>query len=530
MSKKSIGSYYTPLRLASFITDYCLEYFDQGAISILEPSAGNGNFVEAISSNTQIDSFNEVNLTIVERELQELEKASERIGALENVYAINDDYLNFHKCNDEQFSLIIGNPPYVKSSFLTQKQKKICKSIHSASNLSNKKINNIWSAFVVSAIQKLANNGVMAFVLPLELLQVKFSEEIRDLLKSSFERLEIFMFDELQFQECKGQDTVLLIGYTQHQEAGTYYTTIKTIDDLEERNFNLMQNVSVSESNTKWTHHFLSPEEHNFLTRLKTKLNLISHFVENKAGIVTAANDYFIVNDGVVTKNRLRSYSKPIVQKGFYVNGSVTFEKEDFYKLVEEEKPTYLLDFNKVNPKRISKSLKNYLAIGTERELELRFKCRQREHWFQIPNISKQSEAFFFKRAHEYPKFLKNNAESYVTDSAYMVESKEGYTIENIIFSFYNSLTLAFAELEGRYYGGGVLELTPNEFRALPIPYISVCDFNTFKKDFKEKKAIEDVLAKYNSQILFDSLNLNTEEIQKIELIRKKLINKRHRK
>ena len=107
-----------------------------------------------------------------------------------------------------------------------------------------------------------------------------------------------------------------------------------------------MQNISVSESNTKWTHHFLSPDEHQFLENLKSKLNLTTKYVENKAGIVTAANDYFIVNDEVVTKNRLRSYSKPIVQKGFYVNGSVTFENEDFEKLVEEEKPTYLLDGN----------------------------------------------------------------------------------------------------------------------------------------------------------------------------------------
>tara|TARA_R110002049_G_scaffold277220_1_gene455676 strand:+ start:7891 stop:9483 length:1593 start_codon:yes stop_codon:yes gene_type:complete len=530
MNKRNIGSYYTPIRLSNFIADYCLESFDQDSISILEPSVGDGNFAAAISNNNQLNRFQNINLTIVEREVDQLNKAINRCNPVVNLNSIHSDYLDFHNIDDNLYSLIIGNPPYVKSSLLTVEQKDLCKSIHIDSGLKDRKINNIWTAFLVSAIQKLENNGVVAFVLPLELLQVKFSEEIRGLLKSNFERLEVFMFDELQFQECKGQDTVLIVGYNQHQLPGTYYTTIENIEELENRSFILMQNISVSESNTKWTHHFLSPDEHYFLENLKSQLKLTTHYVDNKAGIVTAANDYFIVNDEVVTKNRLRSYSKPIVQKGFYVNGSVTFEDDDYNKLVEEDKPAYLLDFNKVKPDKLSKSLTNYLAIGTERKLETRFKCRQRKHWYQVPNIAKQSEAFFFKRAHEYPKLLKNNAEAYVTDSAYMVETKDGYRIEDIIFSFYNSLTLAFAELEGRYYGGGVLEVTPNEFRALPLPYTTINDFEEYKSNFENKNNIADILSKYNFDILNSTLNLSTEEINKIETIRIKLVNKRMKK
>lgn len=531
MTKKELGSYYTSQRLAAFIANYCMSRLDGDSISILEPSVGDGVFIEAVNASPYVNNFDAIQLEVVERENEELNKARQKNNDdLINLVAMNQDYLSFHKENQNTYSLIIGNPPYVKSSLLTEEQRALALEIHLEQNLSNKRINNIWTAFLVSAISKLEDDGILAFVLPLELLQVKFTFEIREFLKQTFARLEIFMFDELQFQECKGQDTVLLIAFKEHIEEGTFYTTVSTMDDLENHRFVLQQNITVSESDKKWTHHFLSPEEHNFLNRLKTQLNLISHYVENKAGIVTAANDYFIVKDEVVTKNRLRSYSKPIVQKGVFVNGSVTFEKEDFNKLVEEEMPAYLLDFNKVNPKKISKSLESYLAIGTDRELELRFKCRQREHWYQIPNISRQSEAFFFKRAHQYPKFLKNNAEVYVTDSAYMVESREGFHIENIIFSFYNSLTLAFAELEGRYYGGGVLELTPNEFRALPIPYVTVNDFNLFKNDFKEKNTIEEILAKYNGQILIDTLNLSSEETRDIELIRKKLVNKRQRK
>ena len=41
--------------------------------------------------------------------------------------------------------------------------------------------------------------------------------------------------------------------------------------------------------------------------------------------------------------------------------------------------------------------------------------------------------------------------------------------MRDLCFSFYNSITLLFAEVDGRSYFSGVLELTPTEFRGLPL-------------------------------------------------------------
>ncbi len=367
-------------------------------------------------------------------------------------------------------------------------------------------------------------------ILPLELLQVKFTEEIRSLLINEFQRIEIFTFNELQFQECKGQDTVLLIGYKAHENQGTFYTNINALDDLENDNYEFYENTALANSDRKWSHHFITPEEYEFLENLKLRIQNVTHFINNKAGIVTAANNYFIVNNDVVQAYNFQNFAKPIVQKGFFVNGSVTFNKKDFDTLVEERKPTYLLDFNSLIDNEITPEMNEYFNIGNQLELPSRFKCKQRERWYKVPNIATIPEAFFFKRAHEYPKLLRNDADVLVTDSAYKIEIKEGFELNNFIFSFYNSLTLAFAELEGRYYGGGVLELTPNELRVLPIPYTNCNNFENYISEFKNKTSIKDILNKYNYQILNGTLGLTVEEIDKIENIRQKLINKRHRK
>ena len=101
---------------------------------------------------------------------------------------------------------------------------------------------------MISGIYKLKKDGILSFILPLELLQVKFTEDIRELLKKEFERVEVFTFNELQFQECKGQDTVLLIGYKKHLQKGTFYTNIASLDDLDNNNYEFYENRSLSES------------------------------------------------------------------------------------------------------------------------------------------------------------------------------------------------------------------------------------------------------------------------------------------
>ena len=119
-----------------------------------------------------------------------------------------------------------------------------------------------------------------------------------------------------------------------------------------------------------------------------------------------------------------------------------------------------------------------------------------------------------------------------VTDSAYKIDMKNGYNIHHLIYSFYNSLTLAFAELSGRYFGGGVLELTPSEFKSLPVPYLQLSDeaFNQFRKAFENKLSINNIFCANDNAILNTSLGLSNEEINGINVIYKKLVAKRLRK
>ena len=521
-NQKQTGSYYTPQYLASFISKRVLSHFESRArMSILEPSVGDGAFISELAKEENIN----INLTALDINKAELNTASEK-WSKKTASFIETDFLEY--TTTKQYSAVIGNPPYVKKNILTSKQIELSKEIHSNENLTEASVKNIWATFLVKSNTLLVKNGVLAFVLPSELLQVKFAEEVREYLKTEFERIEIFTFNDLMF-ECKGQDTIVLFAYKKAERKGEFFTNISSKESLEQNSFVLNNNNLLVESKVKWTHHFLTSDELTFIENLKKKLKTVNDYSDSKPGIVTGANKYFIIDKETENRFDLSKYTKPIIQKGLFVNGSVVFSDKDIQKLEKNNRPTKLLQLNDTD--KISKKLREYLDIGVLEELPERHKCGIRKNWYVIPNISEKPDAFFFKRSHLYPKLLKNNSKALVTDSAYKVGMRNGYNLNSFIYSFYNTLTLLLSELDGRYYGGGVLELIPSEFKKLPIPYneISNSQFDNFTINFENKSNIEQILIQNDLNILNPTLGINNEDLLRLTEIRNKLKKKRLR-
>jgi len=378
-SKKHTGSYYTPEYLASFISNRVISHFGNGTrISILEPSVGDGAFISELEKEKNIN----INLTALDINKVELKKASDK-WSRKTAKFVESDFLEFS--TNKHYSAVVGNPPYVKKNILSSKQIKLSKEIHTNENLTEASAKNIWSTFLIKANTLLTKNGVLAFVLPSELLQVKFAEEVREYLKNQFERIEIFTFNDLMF-ECKGQDTIVLFAYKKSENKGEFFTNITSKESLENNSFILRNNELLVSSKVKWTHHFLTTDELTFIDNLKRELKTVNDYSDSKPGIVTGANNYFIIDRETESKFNLSQYTKPIIQKGLYVNGSVVFDENDFLELEQSNRPTRLLQLN--DNDKISKKLREYLKLGELEKIPDRYKCRIRNNWYVIPNIS----------------------------------------------------------------------------------------------------------------------------------------------
>lgn len=532
-NKKQNGAYYTPENLAEFITGYLFDKVKGGrSLEILEPSAGDGVFVKSILNLKSASSY-KLKIVAVEKNKKELNKLENYLKTLQSekiaVSVFSEDFLSYQANCNLNFDLIIGNPPYIKKNYLTNRQKKISFQIHKSAGLSNFQISNVWPAFLLSCALLLKEKGILAFILPFELLQVKFSRPIREFLSTFFERTEIFTFDELLF-ESNGQDTILVIGEKHSEEKGIFFHRVKELQDLKQKKISFTQNNVVPNTVIKWSHHYLSSDQLQLLDNVKKSINTVDFYCSSQTGLVTAANKFFIVDENTIKSFKLRKIAKPIIQKGFYVNGSIVFAKKDFEKLKESGKPCYLLHFYDEKINKFPESIQKYLEEGMELKINQRYKCSIRDKWYMIPGVW-PSIGMFFKRSHLYPKLIVNEAGILVTDSAYRITMREQYSIYDLVYSFYNSLTLVFSELDGRFYGGGVLELTPNEFKRLPLPYtqISRSSFNQFKDFFEKEDKIEKILKLNDEDLLLEKLGLDKATVSQIQKIRAILVQKRIR-
>jgi len=97
------------------------------------------------------------------------------------------------------------------------------------------------------------------------------------------------------------------------------------------------------------------------------------------------------------------------------------------------------------------------------------------------------------KRAHNIPRLILNSAGAYSTDTAYRIKPLRA-SAESLVFSFVNSLTCLTAELEGRHYGGGVLELVPSEIERLLLPVVECSAAELAATDEKYRKAENDLV------------------------------------
>jgi adenine-specific DNA-methyltransferase len=121
------------------------------------------------------------------------------------------------------------------------------------------------------------------------------------------------------------------------------------------------------------------------------------------------------------------------------------------------------------NPENCPRA-KNYLAAGLRAGLADRYKCRIREPWYRVPSI-RHSSLLLSKRSHLYPRLLMNTAGVHTTDTIYRgdVLNTQEMSAADLVACFHCSLTLLTVELEGRSFGGGVLELVPSEIARLAV-------------------------------------------------------------
>ena len=513
MNEKETGSFYTPQKLIEYMVSYVKSRLHPN--SILEPSAGDGRFINALSDFQST-------ITAVELDEGKVRELNEKYGTVcGNICC--DDFINYSLESENTFDLVIGNPPYIAKKVLDETQCEKSEKIVNYYKLDKSVFQNLWVSFVLSSIKLLSKEGAIFFVLPFEFLQVQYAEKLRGFLETRFNTIEIITFEERIFEDIE-QDICLvyLANEVQNKPYIKYTTLISAEDTTQTFQSVIMRNKPLK----KWSNCILNDEETDKLMAMSSRYTRVSEFGDSSPGIVTGANKYFILSKKESEAlNVPETHVLPIITRSSSIPASLIFKQEDFEKICSEEVRTHLLNLTGLKHESFSPNLKKYIEQGENDKIHEGYKCRNRKRWYDVP-VVKNGDICFFKRFHNIPKVVVNEGKIHTTDMVYNIRLHPEYKPNSFAFCFYNSLTLALCEYNGRFYGGGVGEMVPSEFKQVSIPYkdIKFSQVNKLDKMFRENADIQKIIDYVDGIVLSD---LPDEDIRLLQNIRKKYISRR---
>ena len=506
-AEKLRGAYYTPIEIAKFILQWGINGSSDS--EILEPSCGDGVFLECL--NNEKMAFKKI--TAVEFETEEANKA--RAINLENSYVRNDDFHQFCLNTSDRYDLIVGNPPFIRYQYYDSDQQILADEIFKRAGLKRTKLTNAWVTFVVGCSMLLKEQGKLGFVVPSELLQVKYAQQLRKFLETHFNKINIISFENLVFEDIQ-QEVVLLLCEknlsSEHLIEHIEVADIRGLFQLDPKRLKF-PTKKIDFHSDKWTYYFLDKSELNLLEKIRCKSrSTIGSYADVEVGITTGSNDYFTVPQSIVNIYQLNEYARPMVGRSVQVN-SLCFTKADWQTNIESGAKAMLLVFSPNAHVIGNEGTKAYLASGESNKIHEGYKTSIRDQWYVIPSI-KLSDALFLRRNNQYPKFVLNEANAYTTDTMHRVFIHEGVNKKALLASYYNSLSFAFAEILGRNFGGGCLELMPSEVSDIFIPYRIENEklFDTIDQMLRDKKSPDEILDITDEYILCDGLGLSKDE------------------
>lgn len=519
-AEKLRGGFYTPEPIAEFVLRWGIN--GSSDFDILEPSCGDGVFLEQLAKH----KFKYSTITAVELDQAEAEKA-EQIN-LKHKEIINADFHTYCNNTHKRFDFVVGNPPYIRYQFFDRMQQVEAGDIFIKAGLTYSKLTNAWVSFVVGSSLLLKDKGGrIGFVLPAEILQVSFAQQLRNFLAHFYNKINIISFEKLVFPDIQQEVVLLLCDKNNSKEHNIEHIELRDASELKTLDVSRLRSPkkNIDFKSNKWTFYFLEQEEIDFLENIAKNRNIptLGKFANVEVGITTGSNDFFTVPLSTVEEYDLHDYARPMVGRSVQVN-SVIFTDKDWEKNKNSPAKAHLLVF----PDRKNLNKKNgaikYIAHGESLGIHKGYKTGIRDDWFVVPSL-KISDALFIRRNNLYPRLIINEAKAYTTDTMHRVFVHQGTNIKALIASYYNSLSLAFTEVSGRSHGGGVLELMPNEAERVVLPYHKDNDslLPQIDKLIRNKTDIEDVLKVTNQIILIEHYDLTQKEIKLAHGIWKKL-------
>lgn len=484
-ANKLRGGYYTPQPVADWLARWALR---SPRDTFLEPSCGDGSILGAgVSRLVALGACPSDLPTLVqgvEVTPGEANAARDRVKGLagcgmDSIVETGDFFAWFRAQVGRRFSAALGNPPFIRYQSFPEPARGRGMSIMEEAGLRPNKLTNIWVPFVVASTEALEPGGRLALVIPAELLQVSYAAQLRAYLTERFEHVGIVTCNELFFDGAEQEVVLLLAEGALPRRAPGNRCRVAVLEAHTVRELVACDPAALLAAaeekdirggdGEKWLKLFLTATEIEFMreVRLHPHVALLSRFARVDVGVVTGKNAWFVLRGSEVESLGLTGMTEPLVSRAAHFRGAAV-SLADWRVLAAADERVHLVNIRLPDGGRLPPTAAAYVAKGEADSVHLGYKCSIRKPWYHVPSLW-NPDAFLFRQIHDFPRFVRNQVVATATDTIHRVTA-HGCDADALVASTFTHLTAASAELVGRSYGGGVLELEPTEAERLLVP------------------------------------------------------------
>ncbi|MCV7379086.1 SAM-dependent methyltransferase [Mycobacterium alsense] len=490
------GGYYTPAPVARFLA----RWVGRAGPRIVEPSCGDGAILRELAGPGG--------------EVRGVELVADEAAKAAAFARVDTANLFTWLAGTEPggWDGVAGNPPYIRFGNWAAEQRDPALEFLRREGLRPSRLTNAWVPFVVASTVLVRDGGRVGLVLPAELLQVGYAAQLRDYLLSRFTDITLLTFERLVFDGVL-QEVVLFCGVTGPGPARIRTVHLEDAAALARTDLDVQRlpfAPALLHENEKWTKYFLDPAAIRLLRSLKgspalTRLGAVAGV---DVGVVTGRNSFFTFTDAQARQLGLRAHCVPLVSRSAQLSGLV-YDTDCRATDLAAGHRTWLLD---APAEPADAALAAHIAAGEAAGVHRGYKCSIRTPWWTTPSVW-VPDLFLLRQIHRAPRLTVNAAAATSTDTVHRVRLAPGVDAAALAAVFHNSVTFAFAEILGRSYGGGILELEPREAEQLPLPAPAhagaelACDVDLLLKAGEIDKALDLV----DRRVLIDGLGLSPE-------------------
>jgi len=478
--RNRLGQFATPTELARDIVAHSVSLLPKNVlIRFLDPAIGTGSFYSAL------------------RETIPAERIEAAVGyEIDRHYGLpaqklwSDTAINIHLADftsaipptkeAERSNLLVCNPPYVRHHHLVNGDKVRLQAI--AQQVSGVKLSGLaglYCYFLLLSHAWLAQEGIAAWLIPSEFMDVNYGRAIKDYLLNQVSLLRIHRFDpnDLQFSDALVSSAIVWFRKAKPNRDHTVEFTFGGSIHLPKISKTISTRALNSES--KWT---------RFPIQVERKINtgvVLSDLFEIKRGMATGDNKFFILTQEQIEQHQLpKKFLRPILPSPRYLTEDEIPAKSDGSPTLEPR--LYLLDCPLREEQVQAKypTLWNYLSKGKS-TVSQGYICKHRTPWYSqedrppAPFVCPYIGRTDTQRGRPF-RFLLNHSNATASNVYLMLYPKpflavalaNDSTLARKIWQALNEIHTQTFLAEGRVYGGGLYKMEPRELAKIPAEHL----------------------------------------------------------